>query len=88
MTRLAEIARQAWLECPLDGDHWEAAASAVRKAVLERAIERLSQKKHEYEINEKTAPSNQDALQWSGAALALDEALMVLQVLWGTNETD
>jgi hypothetical protein len=35
---LSEIARQAWLECPLDGDHWEAAASAVRKAVLEEAI--------------------------------------------------
>jgi hypothetical protein len=39
MTPLAEIARQAWLDCPLDGDHWEAAASAVRKAVLEEAIE-------------------------------------------------
>lgn len=39
MTPLAEIARQAWLDCPLDGDHWEDTASAVRKAVLERAMD-------------------------------------------------
>lgn len=46
MKTLAEIAREAWLAAPLDADHWEAAASAVRKAALEEAIEAVRQRSY------------------------------------------
>jgi hypothetical protein len=80
---LSEIARQAWLECPLDGDHWESAATAVRKAVLEEAIEAANKIGNEFSEKSERAEIEDDAHYYDAVSVGAKRVFAALQRLMG-----
>jgi hypothetical protein len=80
---LSEIARQAWLECPLDGDYWEAAASAVRKAVLEEAIKEATTRRDHFAELEKRTDDLEDANYYAANKAGALDVIAALTRLMG-----